>query len=97
MTAVEQIYTKLPLDLQITKPLYEYCAGDSKLKMKIRVVADDIDVEKTMKLCNELIEEFSILPEQAEHAEQPEKKMKKKRTLMMKGRRKTKRLKVVEM
>eukprot|EP00957_Ditylum_brightwellii_P108269 8259807-Ditylum_brightwellii.AAC.1 len=36
MTAVEQIYIQLPLDLQITQLLYEYFAGGSKLKMNLR-------------------------------------------------------------
>eukprot|EP00957_Ditylum_brightwellii_P176888 13473967-Ditylum_brightwellii.AAC.1 len=69
--------------------------------MKLRIAVVDIAFEKTKKLHNELIEEFSILPEQAKQAEQPEKKKNKKeekrRTLMMKERRETKRLKVVEM
>eukprot|EP00957_Ditylum_brightwellii_P067432 5118545-Ditylum_brightwellii.AAC.1 len=54
MTPVEQIYTQLPLDLQRTQLLYEHFAGDSKLKMKLRVDAAVIAFEKTKKLHNEL-------------------------------------------
>eukprot|EP00957_Ditylum_brightwellii_P209035 15359971-Ditylum_brightwellii.AAC.1 len=90
MTAVEWIYTQLPLDLQIIQPLYEYFAGDSKLKMKQRVVAADIAVEKTKKLRNELIEEFRILPEQAKQAEQPKRKKKKRKNTHDEGKERNK-------
>jgi hypothetical protein len=54
MTAVEQIYTQIPLDLRRAQPTYEYFAGDSKLKMNLRVVAANIAYEKTKNLRNEL-------------------------------------------